>query len=111
MHVEATFAEVVDVPDEELGVGAEFLGITGRLIREGGTLARVVRGAIRRVATVTLRGVPGTTLFLGSEGPRVRGGLEGALTRRMTGEGAGVRDPLGGGGDEIEVMLVPSAES
>lgn len=72
MAVTEHFDAVVAVKAAAFGVGDAFIGLQGRLLRAGGQFDGVVRGDLRRVEQVQIRGVKGQQIFIGYAGKRVR---------------------------------------
>ena len=88
MAVTEHFDAVVAVKAAAFGVGDAFIGLQGRLLRAGGQFDGVVRGDLRRVEQVQIRGVKGQQIFIGYAGKRVRGGIAGdACTVRAIASG------------------------
>ena len=106
MAVAEHFDAVVAVKAAAFGVGDAFIGLQGRLLRAGGQFDGVVRGDLRRVEQVQIRGVKGQQIFIGYAGKRVRGGIAGDIQRRLHGAGDGVRAKIGGGGAALAVLMV-----
>ena len=66
--VAKNFDTVVAVKAAAFGVGDAFIGLQGRLLRAGGQFDGVVRGDLRRVEQVQIRGVKGQQIFIGYAG-------------------------------------------
>ena len=79
------FDAVVAVKAAAFGVGDAFIGLQGRLLRAGGQFDGVVRGDLRRVEQVQIRGVKGQQIFIGYAGKRVRGGIAGTVRAMASG--------------------------
>ena len=100
------FDAVVAVKAAAFGVGDAFIGLQRRLLRAGGQFDGFVRGDLRRVEQVQIRGVKGQQLFIGHTGKRIRGGVARNIQRRLYGAGDGVRAKIGGRGAALAVLMV-----
>ena len=100
------FDAVVTVKAAAFGVGDAFIGLQRRLLRAGGQFDGFVRGDLRRVEQVQIRGVKGQQLFIGHTGKRIRGGVARNIQRRLYGAGDGVRVKIGGRGAALAVLMV-----
>ena len=100
------FDAVMAVKATAFGIADAFISFQRRLFRAGGQLNGFIRGNIRRVEQVQIRGIKSQQFFIRHARARVRRGVAGNIQRRLHRAGNGLRAKVGRRGAAFTVLMI-----